>query len=98
MILITVKLFNTNPGKTLADTAVYNLSIVKEAGKMEYVYNIPLKVEKSIEYMAEIKILDRLRLIVVQAFVPFNTLSILPTNIISECRDISLKISFSIRF
>ena len=73
MMLITVKLFNISQGKLLADTAVYNINIVKEAGRPEYIYNIPLKVEKGIEYMAEIKILDRLRLQVVQAFVPFNT-------------------------
>ncbi|MBE3086152.1 MAG: GWxTD domain-containing protein [Bacteroidetes bacterium] len=75
MVLVTVKLFNISEGKLLADTAVYNISIVKETGKPEYVYNVPLKVEKGIEYLAEIKILDRLRLQVVQAFVPFNTLS-----------------------
>jgi GWxTD domain-containing protein len=74
-VMITVKLFNTSQGKTLADTAVYNISVVKETGKPEYVYGIPLKVEKGMEYLAEIKILDRLRLSVVQAFVTFNTLS-----------------------
>jgi len=75
MLLVTVKLFNISQVKILADTAVYNLSIVKEAGRPEYTYNIPLKVEKGFEYIAEIKILDRLRLLVIQAFVPFNTLS-----------------------
>ncbi|MCX6255531.1 MAG: GWxTD domain-containing protein [Bacteroidia bacterium] len=74
-VLITVKLFNISEGKILADTAVYNLSIVKETGRRDYVYNIPLKVEKGNEYMAEIKILDRIRLQVMQSFVPFNTLS-----------------------
>jgi GWxTD domain-containing protein len=76
-MLITVKLFNVSQAKTLADTAVYNLSIVKETGKLEYVYNIPLNVEKGMEYMSEIRILDRLRLKVVQSFVPFNTKSYL---------------------
>lgn len=75
MLLVTVKLFNISLGKVIADTAVYNLSIVKETGKPEYVYSIPLKVSKGIEYLAEIKILDRLRLQVVHAFVPFNTLT-----------------------
>jgi GWxTD domain-containing protein len=74
-VLISVKLFNISQAKILVDTAVYNLSIIKEAGKGEYVYNIPLSVEKGMEYMSEIRILDRLRLKVVQAFVPFNTLS-----------------------
>ncbi|MEI6047461.1 MAG: GWxTD domain-containing protein [Bacteroidota bacterium] len=74
-ILLTVKLFNISQGKLLADTVVYNLSIVKETGRPEYIYDVSLKVEMGIEYMAEIKILDRLRLKVVQAFVPFNTLS-----------------------
>jgi GWxTD domain-containing protein len=77
LVMVTVKLFNTSQGKTLADTAVYNLTIIKETGKPEYVYGIPLKVEKGMEYLAEIKILDRLRLKVVQAFIQFNTLSYL---------------------
>jgi GWxTD domain-containing protein len=75
LLMVTVKLFNTGQGKTLTDTAVYNITIVREKGRQEYVYGIPLKVEKGMEYLAEIKILDRLRLAVVQAFVPFNTLS-----------------------
>jgi len=75
MMLISVKLFNTNQGKVLADTGLVNINIVKEAGKPEYVYTIPLKVEKGIEYLTEIRILDRLRLKVVQAFVTFNTKS-----------------------
>jgi len=74
-VLITVKLFNISQGKVLADTAVSNISIIKETGKPQYIYNIPLKVEKGFNYMAEVKILDRLRLQVAQAFVPFNTLS-----------------------
>ncbi len=75
LMQVIVKLFNISQGKVLADTAVYNISIVKETGRPEYVYNIPLKVEKGTEYMTEIKILDRLRLQVIQSFVPFNTLS-----------------------
>jgi len=75
MMLISVKLFNISHGKVLADTALLNISIVKEAGKPEYVYPIPLKVEKGTEYLTEIRILDRLRLKVVQAFVTFNTRS-----------------------
>jgi GWxTD domain-containing protein len=76
MVLITVKLFSLTQAKALTDTAVLNLSIVKIPGKMEYVFDLPLKVEKSNEYLAEVKILDRLRLVVAQAFVQFNTLSI----------------------
>lgn len=74
-VLLTVKLYSMSQGKTLADTAVLNLSIVKVTGKQEYIFSIPLKVEKSAEYLVEIKILDRLRLIVAQDFVQFNTLS-----------------------
>jgi GWxTD domain-containing protein len=75
LILITVKLFNINQGKMLADTAFVNLRIVKETGRTEYVYTIPLKVEKGNSYVAEVKILDRLRLSVTQAFVSFDTQS-----------------------
>jgi GWxTD domain-containing protein len=74
-ILITVKLYSISQGKALADTAVLDLSIVKDTGREEYVYNLPLKVEKGVEYVAEVKILDRLRFIVAQDFVEFNTLS-----------------------
>jgi GWxTD domain-containing protein len=72
---ISVKLFNVTQGKVLADTAVYNINIQKQEGRSFYIYGIPLKVSKGMEYNAEVKILDRLRAIVVQAFVPFNTLS-----------------------
>ena len=74
-VLITVKLYSMNQGRSIADTAVLNLSIVKETGKSEYIFNMPLKVEKGTEYLAEIKILDRLRLLITQDFVQFNTLS-----------------------
>jgi GWxTD domain-containing protein len=75
MVLITVKLFNLSQGRALADTAVLNLSIVKETGKPEYIYTVPLTVVKGAEYVAEVKILDRLRLLVAQNFVQFNTQS-----------------------
>jgi GWxTD domain-containing protein len=74
MVIITVKLYSISQGKMLADTAVLNLSIVKEKEKQEYIYTIPLKVEKGLEYLAEVKILDRLRLFVAQDFIQFNTL------------------------
>jgi GWxTD domain-containing protein len=74
-MLISVKLFNVSQGKSLVDTAVYNISIIKQKGRPEYVYQVPLKVEKGNDYNIEIRILDRLRLSVVQTFVPFNTSS-----------------------
>jgi GWxTD domain-containing protein len=75
-MILTVKLYSISQSRELTDTAVLNLSIVKETGKQEYIYSVPLKVEKGTEYLAEIKILDRLRLIVAQDFVQFNTLSL----------------------
>ena len=74
-LLFSVKLYNISQGKQLADTAVLDLSIVKVEGKSEYVYRVTLNVEKGMEYVAEIKILDKLRILVVQDFVSFNTLS-----------------------
>jgi GWxTD domain-containing protein len=74
-VLLTVKLFNMKQGKALTDTTALNLSILREEGKHEYIYHVPLKVEPGNEYLAEVKILDRLRLIVAQDFVQFNTLS-----------------------
>jgi GWxTD domain-containing protein len=74
-VLLTVKLYSVSKKKELVDTAVLNLSILKQKGQQEYVFSVPLQVEKGLEYLAEVKILDRLRLIVAQNFVQFNTLS-----------------------
>lgn len=72
-ILISVKVFDTGRGRILADTTASYLSIVKDTSRQEYVYFIPMKVEAGGDYMAEVKVLDRIRMQVVQAFVPFNT-------------------------
>ena len=75
MMAVTVRLYNISHGKTLADTASYDLDIVKEQSRDEYLYHIPLKVEKGYDYVAEIKIVDKIRQMMVHAFVPFNTTS-----------------------
>ena len=75
MLNISVRLYNISQGKTLVDTALYNLDIVKEANRDEYLYRIPLNVEKSLEYVAELKIVDKIRQQMTHTFVPFNTLS-----------------------
>lgn len=75
LMIMTVKLYDVTAGSSLTDTALMNLNIVKETGKQEYVYNVDLNVTKGAKYIIEVKILDKLRLTVVQAFVPFNTLS-----------------------
>jgi len=75
MLLLTVKLYSMTQGKAMVDTSAVYLNIIREKDKQEYVYTIPLKVEKGNEYLAEVKVLDRLRLIVAQNFVQFNTLS-----------------------
>lgn len=77
-MIITVKLFNISTGMALADTVQYNLNIIKESDKQEYIYHLPVRVDPDLEYVAEVKILDRLRSLVMQAFIPFNTMS--PTN------------------
>lgn len=74
-ILITVKLYNITSGRVLADTAYMDINIVKEESSQEYVYKLPLKVEHGSVYMAEVKLLDKLRTEVIQSFVPFNTVS-----------------------
>jgi len=74
-MLFNIKLYNTSQGRQLADTAVYNVSIVQEKNRPEYVYDVPLKVERGNDYTVEIRLLDRLRLYVVQDFIPFNSLS-----------------------
>jgi GWxTD domain-containing protein len=75
MMLISVRLYNLSQGKTLADTAVYDLDVVKDQARDEYLYHIPLKVEKGSDYVAEIKIVDKIRQMMVHAFVPFSTTS-----------------------
>jgi GWxTD domain-containing protein len=74
-VVINVKLYQTGQGRLLTDTISYNLNIVKDGNRREYLYNVPLKVQVGNSYLAEIKVLDRLRMIVTQAFVPFNTIS-----------------------
>ncbi len=74
-MLITAKLYNISTGRVLADTAFYNIAIPKDENRQEYVYSVPLRVNPGLEYMTEVKIVDRIRNEVVQAFIPFNTLS-----------------------
>jgi GWxTD domain-containing protein len=74
-ILITVKLYNITNGRLLADTAFIDADIVKEPSRQEYVYKLPLKVGHGSDYMAEVKVLDKLRAEVIQSFVTFNTRS-----------------------
>lgn len=75
-IMVTVKLFDITGGRTLADTAFTDLDIIREEGRQEYLYKLPLKVEPGKDYNAEVKILDQLRAEVIQSFVPFNTSSV----------------------
>jgi GWxTD domain-containing protein len=76
MMMVTVKLYNVSQGRVLADTAFLNLNILKEEGRNEYIFNLPLKTKPDFEYVAEVKTLDRLRSLVAQSFVPFSTLSV----------------------
>ncbi len=73
---ITVRVYNISQGKVLTDTASLDLNIIRIQGKPDYIYNIPVDVEKGNEYMVEIRTFDKLRLLVIHAFVPFNTLSV----------------------
>jgi GWxTD domain-containing protein len=75
LVMVNVKLFNMKERKSIVDTATLNLSIVKVNSAQDYIYDVPLKVEKGNEYVIEVKILDRLRLLTSQAFVQFNTVS-----------------------
>jgi GWxTD domain-containing protein len=72
---VSVHLYNISQGRMLADTAFYNLDIVKVDSRDEYLYHIPLKAEKGFDYVADIKILDRIRQKIIHSFVPFNTRS-----------------------
>jgi GWxTD domain-containing protein len=74
-IFLSVRLYNVTQGRLLADTANFDLNIVKDPKKKEYLYRIPLKVEKSVEYNVEVKVYDKIREMMVQTFVPFNTMS-----------------------
>jgi GWxTD domain-containing protein len=74
-MFLSVRVYNLSQGKLLTDTAYFDLNIIKDPKRKEYLYRIPLKVEKKVEYVAEIKIMDKIRQFMVQSFVPFNTLS-----------------------
>lgn len=75
MMFISVRLYNISMGRTLSDTAFYNLDIVKDDKREEYLYKIPLRIEKGMQYVADVKVMDKIRQVMVQAFVPFNTTS-----------------------
>ena len=76
LISINAKLYKIIQGaRILTDTTTYDISIVRDPQKIEYVYNIPFKTESNTQYIVEIKVLDRLRSTMSQSFVPFNTLS-----------------------
>jgi len=72
---IYARLYNTTFGRVITDTAYYDIDIVKDPNKEEYLYKIPLRVQKGMEYICEVKIYDKLREFTIQAFVPFNTMS-----------------------
>jgi GWxTD domain-containing protein len=74
-LFISVRLYNVSLGRVLSDTSNYNIEIIKEGARPEYLYKVPMQVESGFDYIAEVKISDRIRLLTVQAFVPFNTLS-----------------------
>lgn len=74
-LMLSVKLYNISNGRVIADTAAFNLNIPKRESGSEYTYSVSLNVEPGNEYVAEAKVLDRLRQHVAQAFIPFNTLS-----------------------
>lgn len=74
-IHVSVQLYNLSHGKSLQDTIVYNLDIVKEESREEYLYHLPMKVEQGTDYVADIRIMDRIKLNMTHAFVPFNTRS-----------------------
>ncbi|MFN8240579.1 MAG: GWxTD domain-containing protein [Bacteroidales bacterium] len=74
-LMVSIRLYNITLGRTLADTAQMDYDIVKDPAKMEYLIKVPLSVEKGIEYIAEVKIFDKIRQFSVQSFIPFNTKS-----------------------
>ena len=74
-MIISARLFRIGQERLLVDTLSYNINIIKEGAKREYIYNVPLKIESGNKYLIEMKVLDRLRMLVSQSFVPFNTLS-----------------------
>lgn len=75
MMMVSVRLYNITMGRTLADTALYDLEIARDPKKSDYLFKVPLTVEKGIEYIIEIKIYDKVRQTMMQSFVPFNTVS-----------------------
>lgn len=75
MMLVSIKLFNLQKTRILADTTSLNLNIIHEPEKQEYIFDVPLKVIPGNQYLVEVKILDRLRQLTSQSYYQFNTLS-----------------------
>jgi GWxTD domain-containing protein len=74
-LLVTAKLFNRTGGMLLADTSYQEVNIVKNDKITDYITKLNLKVQQGNEYIVEVKILDRLRMEVIQSFIAFNTLT-----------------------
>ncbi len=72
---VIAKLYNMSYERTLADTAYYDLNIIKSPDREEYLYKIPVKVQKGNDYVVELKIYDKIRNFMVQSFIPFSTTS-----------------------
>lgn len=72
---IIARLYNMSFGRTVADTAFFEFDIIKAPDREEYIYKIPVKVQKGMEYICEVKIYDKIRDFAVQSFVPFSTLN-----------------------
>ena len=75
MMMVSVRLYNITFGRTLADTALYDLEIARDPNKNDYLFKVPLTVEKGIEYIVEVKLFDKIRQTMMQSFIPFNTVS-----------------------
>jgi GWxTD domain-containing protein len=75
MLYISVKLFNLDQGRIIADTTVINIDIKKEEGHQEYILNINLQARSGFNYLAEVMIIDKIRQKIMQSFVPFNKAS-----------------------
>ena len=76
IISISANLYKIMQGaRILTDTITYDISVVKDPQKVEYVFDIPLKTESASQYLVEVKVIDRLRILTSQTFLTFNNLS-----------------------
>lgn len=71
-MVLMYRIFNMSMGRVPIDTAIFNISIRKETGKREYIYNVPLSAPDGSLYEVELLIRDLITGTRFQRYIQFD--------------------------